>query len=434
MGEKIGTLQNPHFSSVEAFDDLLSHFIKVRMMLDNIEQAVMSFQVDLLIDSDYSEKVLEILERERQDMEGSSLQSLVFDHADLDQDKKAEAIQTLQNLFALECEPTNYKDEMEKHLHKLPTEVRIKLGHAWKFLKLSWRWWHNVDGSLHRIILILEDVTEAKELQESLEMQTEKTISLGEMAANFAHDIAAPNSIISIANAQLKQSLSVLQEDVLKLFDGQDDPEVKRVYDHFQRSFAECLQLFPEMELASQRIHDLHQAVRNQFRNVQNPEGFDFRQLLDECLVLARSRSKGLRMEVRCPYGIEIYAMRSKWSSVVSNLLNNACDILREVRNLPENGPHILILVEDTKTHLHMQIEDAGPGVPGCDRDKIFLSSFTTKKAGLGTGLGLAICKRIVEEHNGTLHLGEGRELKGACFVIEVPWSAMQEKTSPLAG
>ena len=45
---------------------------------------------------------------------------------------------------------------------------------------------------------------------------------------------------------------------------------------------------------------------------------------------------------------------------------------------------------------------------------------FTTKEEGKGTGLGLAICKRIVQEHGGTLAV-ESAVGRGTTVRIELP-------------
>jgi len=45
---------------------------------------------------------------------------------------------------------------------------------------------------------------------------------------------------------------------------------------------------------------------------------------------------------------------------------------------------------------------------------------FSTKEEGKGTGLGLAICRRIVQEHEGTLHI-ESKEGEGTTVRLTLP-------------
>ena len=52
-----------------------------------------------------------------------------------------------------------------------------------------------------------------------------------------------------------------------------------------------------------------------------------------------------------------------------------------------------------------------------CIRDrleKVVEIFFTTKPSGKGTGLGLAITKRVLDEHEGTMTLGQSDALGGA--------------------
>ena len=46
-------------------------------------------------------------------------------------------------------------------------------------------------------------------------------------------------------------------------------------------------------------------------------------------------------------------------------------------------------------------VEDNGPAIPKNSLKNIFDPLFTTKQK--GTGLGLASCKKIVEQHEGTI-------------------------------
>ena len=69
------------------------------------------------------------------------------------------------------------------------------------------------------------------------------------------------------------------------------------------------------------------------------------------------------------------------------------------------------------RTMVEAQVADEGAGIPADVRAKIFDPFFTTKERGLG--LGLALCHRIVEEHQGVIHVesAEGRGTAVTCFL-----------------
>ncbi|HEY7676585.1 MAG TPA: ATP-binding protein, partial [Candidatus Methylomirabilis sp.] len=69
---------------------------------------------------------------------------------------------------------------------------------------------------------------------------------------------------------------------------------------------------------------------------------------------------------------------------------------------------------------VEIAIEDTGQGIPEQDRDRIFELFYTTKPS--GSGLGLPICRRIVEEHGGTISLAS-RPGAGSAFTIRLPSS-----------
>jgi signal transduction histidine kinase len=85
--------------------------------------------------------------------------------------------------------------------------------------------------------------------------------------------------------------------------------------------------------------------------------------------------------------------------------MNGSGSIRISVRRLREGG-------------LELAFEDSGPGVKSEIAEAIFQPFFSTRSQ--GTGLGLAISRKIVESHDGTLHLDTGHS-KGARFVITLP-------------
>ena len=63
-------------------------------------------------------------------------------------------------------------------------------------------------------------------------------------------------------------------------------------------------------------------------------------------------------------------------------------------------------------------VADTGPGIPAADRDKLFLSHYSTKQR--GSGVGLAIVRRIVDEHGGRIEVTDNTP-HGTRFAIELP-------------
>ena len=113
-----------------------------------------------------------------------------------------------------------------------------------------------------------------------------------------------------------------------------------------------------------------------------------------------------------------IYANRQKLRQVFLNLLTNASDsmaqggtlTLRACRSVTKNNePGVLL-----------EFSDTGTGIPPADLDKVMEPFFTTKEEGKGTGLGLAICRRIVQEHNGSIQISS-QQGKGTSVRILLP-------------
>jgi signal transduction histidine kinase len=59
--------------------------------------------------------------------------------------------------------------------------------------------------------------------------------------------------------------------------------------------------------------------------------------------------------------------------------------------------------VLDEHEAVQIDFADTGEGIPAESLKRVWDSFFTTKTEGKGTGLGLAICRRIVEDHGGTI-------------------------------
>jgi signal transduction histidine kinase len=82
-----------------------------------------------------------------------------------------------------------------------------------------------------------------------------------------------------------------------------------------------------------------------------------------------------------------------------------------------KNGSVTIVTESDTQT-VTVSFADNGPGIDEDTVEKIWTPFFTTKDT--GTGLGLGIVKNIIEAHNGTIRISNGKP-SGAVVDIVLP-------------
>lgn len=104
---------------------------------------------------------------------------------------------------------------------------------------------------------------------------------------------------------------------------------------------------------------------------------------------------------------------------VLANLLDNA---------RRHAGGAAAVRVERAPRSVRLAVEDRGPGVPSCDRERIFErfargASAGGSDAGDGVGLGLALVAEHVRLHGGDTWV-EDREGGGSRFVVDIPVGA----------
>lgn len=138
--------------------------------------------------------------------------------------------------------------------------------------------------------------------------------------------------------------------------------------------------------------------------------------ILDGALMLVGDsfRRAGVALDiVRAPGLPDVRAARIRIEQVLVNLLQNALDA---VAGRP--GARVRLDVSARGEEITLSVEDNGTGVAADTREAIFQPFHTGKPA--GTGLGLGISREIVQDHGGTLIVGDSA-LGGAAFVVILP-------------
>jgi two-component system sensor histidine kinase KdpD len=111
-----------------------------------------------------------------------------------------------------------------------------------------------------------------------------------------------------------------------------------------------------------------------------------------------------------------IFVDFQQWQRALQHLVENA------LAYSPTISP-VLVGARNTPRDVRIWVEDAGPGIPPVERERIFEKFYRGTAAGTlpsGTGLGLAIAAEIVRYHGGRIWV-EDVQPHGARFVNALP-------------
>ncbi len=249
-------------------------------------------------------------------------------------------------------------------------------------------------NEIHQAIIFDEDVTE-KWILEANMIQSEKLASIGQLAANVAHEINNPLAAI-IANAQLLlRDLEDADEntlEALKLIETAGVRAAKIVGDLLDSARLEKRDEFEEVSL-NETIQSAVSMVSYEIKN--------------------RSASIELDLDENIP---QIYANQNQLKGVWINLVINALGAIEK-----PNG-HISISTRYENFEYRIVFSDNGKGILPEHQNRIFEPFFTTKEAGKGTGLGLSVSLQVIKDHHGNI-LFETTPGEGTKFFVTLPTS-----------
>ena len=242
-------------------------------------------------------------------------------------------------------------------------------------------------GAEKGYVVVLEDITEKKKIEEELFRAT-KHASVGRLAAGVSHEIGNPLASIS----SLVQELAA--EDTTEFVKASMttiNQHVNRIA-RIVRNLGDFARLYPRQRVPTS-LKDILQTTIDLVRFDKN-----FRKI-------------EISTDVQSTRPVKIDP--DQIQQVFLNLLLNARDAM------PEGGK-LAISVQETNGSVLMTFADTGPGIDADVKDKVFDPYFTTKGPTRGSGLGLSICYSIVKDHSGTIEV-ESEKDKGTTFRITLP-------------
>ena len=254
------------------------------------------------------------------------------------------------------------------------------------------RLWRSPPNVINQVIVFDEDVTEKWILEASL-VETEKLASIGQLAANVAHEINNPLAAI-IANAQL----------LLRDLPNADEDTV------------EAIKLIETAGVrAAKIVGDLLKSARKEKR--EEFEEISLNETILEAISMANFeiRNRNVTLQLELSDGMpNMIAHENQLKGVWINLIMNALGAIEG----PRGTLFISTRYEDNE--FRIVFSDNGKGIAPEHQEHIFEPFFTTKEASKGTGLGLSVSLQVIKEHHGTIDF-ETMPGKGTKFIIIMP-------------
>ena len=213
-------------------------------------------------------------------------------------------------------------------------------------------------------------------------IQAERLSAIGEISARLAHDLRNPLTVI-------KGTVEIIKARNKKI----DTEFSSKQIEMMERAVARMSNQIDEV-LDFVKIQTLHATRNSLFETI----GLSITKI---------KKSADFSINV-VGNNVQFVYDADKLEVVFDNVITNAVEAINEKGQID-------IRVNDNLNEIVIEIEDSGTGVPDELLTKIFEPLFTTKQR--GTGLGLASCKRIIEQHGGSIHV----KSKPSMFIIKLP-------------
>jgi len=294
-------------------------------------------------------------------------------------------------------------------------EIKVSRGGRLESLLVRMAIRRNADGRLEGYVVAFDDVTDL--------VSAQRMAAWGDVARRIAHEIKNPLTPIQLSAERIKRKFIRLVGDEADSLEQMTDVIVRQTGD--LRRIVDEFSKFARMPEPDRREHDLTRLMR-------------------DAVTLQEGALHGARLVARLPDApVTAELDATMISQAVTNLIKNAGEAVESLmeKGAPEGyAPEVRVTMLPGEDVVTIRIEDNGIGLPE-DRARLFEPYVTTREK--GTGLGLSIVKKIIEEHGGTLTLGDaplfdGSAHHGAQAEIRLPRArtgrGQKEKAAATAG
>jgi signal transduction histidine kinase len=264
---------------------------------------------------------------------------------------------------------------------------------------------HLADADRARLLARSESSIENLQRLQTQMVQSEKLVSLGQLAAGAAHEINNPLTAIL--------GYSDLLADDESLPERARGTAVKiREQARRTKSLVQNLLSFARQVPSERTLLDINTVLTNavQLRALDLHGG---------------GSTIDLQLESVLP---GVRGDNNQLMQVFFNIISNALDAM-----VASGGGKLTLRTQRDRGNVVILFSDTGPGLK--EPHRVFDPFYTTKPVGKGTGLGLSICYGIVQEHGGKIFCYNG-QTGGAVFRVELPavLAVLPQRGAPQGG
>lgn len=256
---------------------------------------------------------------------------------------------------------------------------------------------HDITRRLRTQEALQEKSDELADMTQQL-FQAAKLATMGELAASIAHELNNPLAIVSLRVESLLGQLAA------------DDTK------HTSLQI-----VIGEIERMGNLVTSLLEFTRRSHRQIST---VDVREEITNSIEFMSYYLRNHKIIVENEFGgslSPIHADRQQLRQLFLNLLTNTSDAM------PGGGRLVVRVRNDGDARVLIEFVDTGQGIAAPDLEKIWQPFYTSKAEGKGTGLGLPICRRIVEEHGGTISINSK---VGSGTTVRVVFPAANKESS----
>ncbi|MBI5440684.1 MAG: HAMP domain-containing protein, partial [Deltaproteobacteria bacterium] len=238
-------------------------------------------------------------------------------------------------------------------------------------------------------VAVFDDLTEL--------VKAQRAQAWREVARRIAHEIKNPLTPIQLSAQRLRRRYPALLEGA----------EEGGVFDEATRTIIAQVEGLKHLVNEFSRFAKMPEA---------RPAPEDFNRLVEEVVRLFRAAHPEIAFSVELDATLprlDVDAEQVKRALI--NLLDNA---VAAVEGSGDRAVEICTRHDPAGQRLLLTVSDNGVGLSAEVKERLFEPYFSTKKG--GTGLGLAIVKSIVQDHGGSIRVGE-QERRGTRFLVELP-------------